>query len=1341
MKSLYFSVTFFVFILLFVQPAFVRGQSVVINELCASNENIIRDREGKTRDWIEFFNASDSTINLLNFSITDDASDIQKWIFPGISLAPGEFLLIWASDLNRLDVTELHTNFKLSADGEFLGLFDAAGNVVDSLTFGPQTTDVSLGRKPDAGPSWMFFKTPTPRTTNNIAEESIDPPLFSHEQGYYTGTLQLELAPSGPATEIYYTLNGNLPTKNAFRYTRPIALDTTTAVRAVCINSKDQVSRVITRTYLMNIDIRLPILSLVTDRANLWDEKIGIEINFHGEGREWERPVNATYFKRDDGMEFTIDAGMRIHGETTRNRRKKSYRLYFRSEYGDSELNYKLFETKEIDEFKRLVLHMGGQDHNLSSAQWTLFRNPLMQTLHQEVQPTVSASRAFMLFLNGCLWGIYNFHERPDEYYLADNFGLADVDMIKASWKVSGEIVVGDGEHWEDTYSFFKANYLGDSLKWKIAERLIDVENFTDHNIFNIWGANWDWPQNNVYKFSSRNPRGPWRWVMWDVDAVLGRDMRARYPSWNALEWATRTEVRLDLNPSDSESLLWGTTMLRALLENNAYRIYFINRTIDLLNTTLQFNHVNHKIDSLAAGMAPDYHYEADRWGVTVEKWQANVADMKDYVTRRDHYMHDHLREKFNLGKECALTIQTNLSNAASVRINSITTKSFPWTGIFFRGLPVTLEVIPNPGFRFLGWNGTGGNSDRIVVTPDEDQELLQLKFEEIIYPPIISSISVDSIRANSAVISWKTDKPADTQVEFGLDLSYGRATEIDSQQTLTHRITLTALLPDSLYHFRCRSRATDGQLTISEDLKFTTLDSSFLHLYILSPTVENILANRAVVHWQTGRPASSSMMYGLDETYGTVLEDSVLKTKHFFALTRLEPGTRYHLQCISTDDFGITGASNNLSFVTLDSSFLRLRIASVSVDSVATTRAVIRWETERPAKSEIAFGINENLTEFTVVNSAYRTINFFQFTNLHPETEYFFQIKATDEFENEALSAIYTFRTIESSLPEIVYLALDHHSAHDARIVCHTGKPAQTKILYGLEKEFLRTQIADSGFTLEHGFYLVDLLPDTIYYFQIQAFDRDNSNDSSLVYHFHTCPQSKALNLTLQIALMPDRLGGAPEKTEWNFGRNGRVRQSIYFPDAGVYQFTACLKGRAAQNRWPLLALSLNDSTLAIQEVNSTEFEMYRFTTSLDSGEYLVSIAFTNSFADSLEVRELIGDWLQIEYLFPNGIDPAGNIDILPEAMNLVQNYPNPANPETMIQYSIHQAMRVQLKIFNSYGQEVRTLVDAVQAPGLYSVGWDARNDWGHPVVSGVYFYRLEGSTGVQIRKLIILK
>ena len=123
--------------------------TVVISEFMASNQSTLADDFGQYSDWIELTNTGVATVDLAGWRLTDDAGNPAKWVFPSRPLAPGGTMIVWASDRNRkLPGADLHTNFKLSAGGEYLGLYRANGTLADAYapTFPPQVTDVSYGR-------------------------------------------------------------------------------------------------------------------------------------------------------------------------------------------------------------------------------------------------------------------------------------------------------------------------------------------------------------------------------------------------------------------------------------------------------------------------------------------------------------------------------------------------------------------------------------------------------------------------------------------------------------------------------------------------------------------------------------------------------------------------------------------------------------------------------------------------------------------------------------------------------------------------------------------------------------------------------------------------------------------------------------------------------------------------------------------------------------------------------------------------------------------------------------------------------------------------------------------
>jgi hypothetical protein len=148
---------------------------VVINEFLAKNNLDTVNEYGNHEDWIELINLTDDPVDLFGLYLTDDYDDPVKFDFPENSIIePGGYLMVWADEEDTVSEF-LHANFKLSADGEKLMLSNGAGVVLDSLTFGPQTADISMGRCPDGSGSFSDLEFPTYDQTNYCPEGVSNP--------------------------------------------------------------------------------------------------------------------------------------------------------------------------------------------------------------------------------------------------------------------------------------------------------------------------------------------------------------------------------------------------------------------------------------------------------------------------------------------------------------------------------------------------------------------------------------------------------------------------------------------------------------------------------------------------------------------------------------------------------------------------------------------------------------------------------------------------------------------------------------------------------------------------------------------------------------------------------------------------------------------------------------------------------------------------------------------------------------------------------------------------------------------------------------------------------------
>ena len=201
----------------------------IISEFLASNRNGITDANGASSDWIEIYNAGDEAVDLVDYSLTDDPSNARKWVFPNQSLNPGQFVLVFASGDGVPDAAgALHTNFKLSADGEYIALHDPNGTVLsefgpDGSDFPEQNADVSFGVGFNTSSTEAINANSTSRylIPNNGNVDGTWRSIAFNDASWTAGTAALGYENSPGSSTSYSSLIGtNLPSGTTTAYVR-----------------------------------------------------------------------------------------------------------------------------------------------------------------------------------------------------------------------------------------------------------------------------------------------------------------------------------------------------------------------------------------------------------------------------------------------------------------------------------------------------------------------------------------------------------------------------------------------------------------------------------------------------------------------------------------------------------------------------------------------------------------------------------------------------------------------------------------------------------------------------------------------------------------------------------------------------------------------------------------------------------------------------------------------------------------------------------------------------------------------------------------------------------------
>jgi hypothetical protein len=155
-----------------IAPAYANQTDIVINEILANNTSDETDEQGEHEDWIELYNRGLSNVDLTGYHLTDNQWNLNKWEFPaGTILAPDDYLIIWADEDSAQGA--MHSNFKLSINGETLSLINALGQIADEVVFGSQSSDMAYARRPNGTGNFVAQATTFAYNNDLVAVDEI----------------------------------------------------------------------------------------------------------------------------------------------------------------------------------------------------------------------------------------------------------------------------------------------------------------------------------------------------------------------------------------------------------------------------------------------------------------------------------------------------------------------------------------------------------------------------------------------------------------------------------------------------------------------------------------------------------------------------------------------------------------------------------------------------------------------------------------------------------------------------------------------------------------------------------------------------------------------------------------------------------------------------------------------------------------------------------------------------------------------------------------------------------------------------------------------------------------
>lgn len=682
-----------------------------------------------------------------------------------------------------------------------------------------------------ASPRSFAVPTPgAPNPADGVAGYAVAP-RFSETRGFRREPFTLALESATAGASIWYTVDGSRPgPTNGTLYHAPIKIASTTVVRASASLPGLQESVVVTHSFLFARDVAvqpatpppgypsswidagngasvvadygmvdsisqsakfaraagnsaytvaqartalaasieaLPVLSVVTDRRNLFDPATGIYLHPSSRGEAWERPVSVELLSASGAETWQVDAGLHVMGLTSRSLQvtpKLNFMLVFGEAYGDPWLREPFFGEDGPARIKRIALRSNTRDGWVAEyfgfGTATYIADGFAKEAARESGEPGTRHRYCHLFLNGLYWGVYNPTERPEAHWAETTFGGEDEDYDVLDLCCGNQLESGDFTEWRELLNAAASGFRSDVAYQAILgndptgqrdpmrQRLLGVDSFIGFAINGYYHASVDWPGNFFAAFDNLADRtAGWRFITWDTDLGMPNlDWNANKVSppegFNHPWWQS--------SPGVVDAGLRQNAEYRMRLADRVYREFFHEGAYTTERNLARWQRLR---DALQPGL----YAESARWGdyrpgglrTVQEHWlpRVNGAAATAWFNRRNAVVIQQLRAaglypsvappefqpfggEVNAGSAVILT-HTNAVGQIRYTLDGRDPRLAADAPVYTGPIPITAPVLLRARFQ----NGTTWSAlNEAAFRPRQDLGALQ--FSEVHYHP-----------------------------------------------------------------------------------------------------------------------------------------------------------------------------------------------------------------------------------------------------------------------------------------------------------------------------------------------------------------------------------------------------------------------------------------------------------------------------------------------------------------------------------------------------------------------------------------------------------------------------
>lgn len=689
---------------------------LIINEIQVANIDGFIDPSFNYGGWVELYNPTDVAVTIAGLYVSEDASNLKAFrLTSGIGTVPAHgFKNLWFDHYdtgNKYSSTaSRQVDFKLNYEGGTVYISNASGQLLLSQSFPPAVQRCSYARTTDGGDEWQMCATPTPEASNDgsaFADEQLPTPEVDTDGCVFTSAITFHVAiPDG--AELRYTTDGSTPTQtNGQRSVTGsfTVRNATTIFRFRLFQDGYLPSSVVTRSFIYkDKDYYLPIVSVVTDDKNLFDNKIGAyTVGTNGisglgvsyatnKNRAWERPVNFEYLMPDgDGGSFLMalnqECDFEVFGGWSRNQYapNASFRLKGGKYYlGKTFLEYDFFKDKPHLKNKVVLVRNGGNDGNggriRDAATHKIILTSGFYVDCQEVQPV-------HVFINGKFYFTFNLREPNNKNHGYANYGI-DTDWMD-QFELSGGYVqkTGDNTVFREWVSLAKqlANSPTDHSIYEQICEIVDIDEYCNYMAAECYVGCGDWltNNNNVKGYRSKD-NGKFHLVFMDLDSGFG---------------STSMLSSLSSNANKNELI----TIFLNMLKYDPFKKRFIDAFCLVDGSVFEIERSREVVNAMVEEKYKAFDFE----GLTGALNSSANTLLNGISSGRSARMNN-FRNYFGLQNPITVELGSNVDGAA-ILVNG---QEVP-TGKFKGTLqsPMVITAQGPAGYRFKGWQKAGEGS------------------------------------------------------------------------------------------------------------------------------------------------------------------------------------------------------------------------------------------------------------------------------------------------------------------------------------------------------------------------------------------------------------------------------------------------------------------------------------------------------------------------------------------------------------------------------------------------------------------------------------------------------